>query len=72
MIRHHLEVLVDLPFARGENTGNRLDATTLTPSQFAEHHGEPTIGHDDLTHDRARRHGSTVGNDLGKYGGGIQ
>lgn len=49
-----------------------MDAATHKPSQFAAVHGDPTIAHDDLTHDRAGRHGSKVGEDLAKYGGGHQ
>jgi len=32
------------------------DAAQIPPSVFAAHHGEPEILHNDLTHDRARRH----------------
>ena len=52
--------------------GDRLDAATALPSQFAQRHGDPEIMHDDHTHNRAGRHGSKVNEDLLKYGGGHQ
>lgn len=55
----------------GNNTGV-LDAARVPPSVFAQQLGDPTVMHDDASHDRSRRHGSKVGEDLLKYGGGHQ
>ena len=55
----------------GKDTGV-LDAARVPPSVFAEQMGEPTVMHDDPTHDRSGRHGRKVGDDLAKYGGGQQ
>lgn len=48
------------------------DAAHVPPSVLAQHLGEPQIMHDDPNHNRASRHGSTVGNDIRAYGGGHQ
>ena len=45
-----------------------LDAAKHKPSIFQAVAGDPTIGHDDLAHDRAGRHGSIA--DHTKYGSG--
>ena len=55
----------------GNDTGV-LDAARNPPSAFAAQMGDPTVMHDDMTHERSRRHGSKVGEDLLKYGGGHQ
>jgi hypothetical protein len=55
-------------------TGKRdpRDAAHVPPSVLAQQLGEPQIMHDDHTHNRAGRHGSTVGDDIRAYGGGHQ
>ena len=53
------------------SSGNApLDASTHTPSQYANAGHETAIAHDDVGHNYAGRHGSKVGDDIAKYGDG--
>ena len=69
------QVLCKLPLTSDSSglsgSGNApLDASTHTPSQYANAGHETAIAHDDVGHNYAGRHGSKVGDDLAKYGGG--
>ncbi|KAL2758059.1 hypothetical protein ACRALDRAFT_1061307 [Sodiomyces alcalophilus JCM 7366] len=50
----------DKTFSRPDVAANRdpLDAAQVPPSVMREYRGEPTIRHDDTSHDRARRNSS--------------
>ena len=56
----------------GKYAGKEINAATAPPSVFAEHYGEPVIGHDHPEDDRAGRHSNKLADDLRKYGNGIE
>ena len=54
----------------GAGSKDPRDAAHVPPSVLAQQLGTPQIMHDDHQHNRAGRHGSTVGDDIRAYGGG--